>query len=189
MKERGILFSGPMVKAIQSGAKTQTRRAAKDQVYIEKISQTPFNPLCIYGKVGDRLYVRETFCKLDKNHVIDSEYNYKADATPLSEEMRLDFVKAGYPYKWTSSIFMPRAASRITLEITNVWLETLQCISEEDAIAEGITLPNYAEQAVKDVKYPEPSEIFMDLWIKINGKKSWDSDPWVWVLKFKVIES
>jgi hypothetical protein len=176
MKERPILFSTIMVKAILEGRKTQTRRIMKIQpdgrgtrctnVHFEDWHGRELK--CPYGWVGDLLWVRETWQKIEGNRII-----YKAD--PI--------IWGG---KWKSSIFMPKQFSRIKLQITDIRVEKLCDISEEDAMAEGIDLPNYAEQANKDVKYPEPSDIYAELWDEINGTGSWIKNSWVWVIIFTI---
>lgn len=195
-----ILFSTEMVKAILEGRKTQTRRIVKPQPNGEYcgICTSSFENKNV-GKVGfadgdrleelikpkyqisDILWVRETWCyKMAHNFgspIPDkSEIFYKADC---------DIAEIG---GWKPSIFMPREAARIFLEVTDVRVERLQEISEKDAMAEGISLPNYAEQAISDVHYPDPDEIYADLWESINGKGSWDKNPWVWVITFKRVD-
>ena len=134
---------------------------------------------CPYGQVGDRLWVRETFLYRTPNSII-----YKADG---SEK----FITGEYIEKFANinderllcspSIFMPRWASRITLEITEIRAERLQDISDGDAIAEGCTDKNPIGNLVLEPRY-----IFKQLWDSINGKKyPWDSNCWVWVISFK----
>ena len=206
MKEHPILFSAEMVKAILEGRKTQTRRIIKpqpelktyphlDNVYSEeeqkfitrpnvnlfwKGTQThidEFNQRCPYGKVGDQLWVRETFGKDFFGTVF-----YKADDL---------FVPVGAKAKWRPSIFMPRKASRIQLEIVNIRVERLDNISEEDAKAEGIEEDNgkYLDYSnVKSKHYCLSAfSSYEELWIKINGKESWEKNPWVWIIEFKRI--
>jgi len=83
---------------------------------------------------------------------------------------------------------MPRTAARIFLKVTSVKVERVQEISIADCISEGITLPDYAEQAIKDIRHPDPYEIFMNLWQSINGVESWINNEWVWVYSFDVLE-
>lgn len=201
MKEHPILFSTEMVKAILEGRKTQTRRIKNLKEinlnpaswrYVSKLGGSwkdkakyifrfinptgrPVNIASPYGLPGDRLWVRETFLVERSQH--KDFYEYKAD---YSNTFAGDVC-------WKPSIFMPREACRILLEVTDVRVERLQDISEEDAIAEGISLPNYAEQAIKDIFFPEPSAIYSELWESINGKGSWDKNPWVWVIEFKKV--
>lgn len=213
IKEHPILFSGPMVKAILEGKKTQTRRTVKrndvdlatdvDELadcwrfsyqYGNGIAWTDLD--CPYGKPGDRLWVRETWvetCDIYANGVIA----YKADGvgrTYLCENggdgdpIGLDGPtilpqEVCEPVKWKSSIHMPRWASRITLQVTNVRVERVQEISEEDAIAEGVSKHD-GSVCIGETHRAE----FRCLWDSINGKKHpWASNPWVWVVEFKKV--
>ena len=128
---------------------------------------------CPYGVPGDRLWVRETFYSngMCKNTM---SCHYRATYNGL-------FTPDTVPWKWTPSIFMPRWASRITLEITGVRVERVQDISEEDARAEGIPDEYRAGHRI----YYRPR--FKTLWDSINAKRGfgWDSNPWVWVVEFK----
>ncbi len=189
MKERPILFSAPMVRAILNGSKTQTRRFIKPQpevwdddgVMYARIKygrQTHSGPGdylikdilpeygCPYGKPGDRLWVRETFA-LWKNS--DGQHGIDYRATPTC-----NVIDRG----WKPSIHMPRNASRINLEITGVRVERLQDISKEDVMAEGFT--DFMTEM--HCGYHQP---YADLWEKINGAGSWSENPWVWVVEFK----
>lgn len=185
MKERPILFSAPMVRAILEGRKTMTRRVIKPQPEIREISGLTVYPVdvykptyslsqilnkCPYGQPGDNLWVRETFNADWCDHVI-----YRADGGSA--------VAAGYAEepKWKPSIFMPRCASRINLEITNVRVERLNDISEEDARAEG------AELSCGEMRqdYPNYKRTFKRLWESINGTGAWEANPFVWVIEFK----
>lgn len=215
IKERPVLFSGPMVRAILDGRKTQTRRLVKPQFgkvwgYGVRHNDTVFSIhvdiaeadgswkwiRCPFGKAGDRLWVRETFCRSRNNTFYRCDgANLKFKPNELSEEWDWD---RGCGEKWTPSIHMNRCYSRITLEITRVRVERLNDISEVDAISEGaLTLPNRltyeAEcQAAKAAgeKPPvgdSPRERFRRLWTEINGDGSWELNPWVWVVEFKVL--
>lgn len=162
MKERPILFSGAMVRAILDGSKTQTRRVCKLDVR-GGMPQPELDSLlrcCPYGQPGDRLWVRETWAK---TYVRQAGAEWFVYATG---DNRTDY---GGP--WKPSIHMPRAASRITLEITGVRVERLGEISESDARAEGV-------QSVAE---------FKELWASINGLGSWEANPWVWVVEFRRI--
>jgi hypothetical protein len=190
--EKPILFSTPMVQAILDGRKTQTRRICKpipiydrDSGYVF-ISNVMFDihdgwDIPMYLKdnakweAGDILWVRETW-RVRQFPNQAKEYFYKASI----EEREL--------FKWKPSIFMPKEACRIKLLVKNIRVERLCDISEEDAMAEGINLPNYAEQAVKDVYHPAPSDIYAELWDEINGTGSWIKNPWVWVIEFERIK-
>ena len=192
MKERPILFSAPMVRALLAGTKTQTRRIFKPERMtwdangrytthamrggeLSITGSGPFKPsswlhYCPYGQPGDRLWVRETFARIDGQTRPWIETDYKATYTHgdrLGDTL-------GIKKRWTPSIHMPRHASRITLEVTGVRVERLQDISEADAIAEGV--------------YTDPAcpayDAYTQLWDEINGLGSWEANPWVWVVGF-----
>lgn len=157
MKDRPILFSGPMVQAILKGRKTQTRRGISfpacpcgcnqvamydgyDNETFDVLASRHDQPIGAerikhrYGVPGDRLWVRETFLELDSDHwTSEGKYSYRASVGRESDEIRKD-----YGYKWKPSIFMRRHESRITLEVTGVRVENLQSITNNDAIAEGL---------------------------------------------------
>lgn len=182
MRERPILFSAPMVRAILSGTKTQTRRVAIQTAggHLKEPSGHrrwhPADPeaalACRYGQPGDRLWVRETFAEGIHQMAGVNHWAYSADR--FGEQQRLGD-------RWKPSIHMPRAASRILLEIISVRVERLQAISEADAMAEGC-LGKLAEAAPAA---DEAREQFRDLWQSINGADSWAANPWVWVVEFK----
>lgn len=193
MKERPILFSGPMVRAILDGRKTQTRRVVKPQPetatdcpYHVGVGQSRKSRTCPYGTVGDRLWVREAWLPFDQDHVIgDCKVAYMAEATPTSEEIRKEYIREGRNYRWRPSIHMPRWASRITLEITGVRVERLQEISETDAIAEGAMSQLCSMHDQPDAMKFTHRNGFTNLWQSINGPESWASNPWVWVIEFR----
>lgn len=212
MKERPILFSAPMVRALLDGSKTQTRRVVKPQPYIDAQGNACWNgsnfgqdsrgphiqaltsPIpssktgrvrCPYGKAGDQLWVRESFCRIDGQTRPWIETDYRA--TYKHGDRLGDTL--GIKKRWTPSIHMPRHASRITLQIVSVRVERLQDISEVDAISEGIekTLSGFWSlygQASVDGTY-SPRASYRALWESINGHGSWDANPWVWVVEFK----
>lgn len=156
---------------------------------------------CPYGKPGDRLWVRETWLKLVEEHIMDAPigmapYIYRANCDADSEDARKDYIRAGYPYQWKPSIHMPEAAARIWLEITDISVERLQDISKEDAIAEGIEpvadgYKNYMPKlsSTSQFCWPTAYHSFQSLWESINGTESWDLNPWLWVVKFKVLST
>lgn len=209
MKERPILFSAPMVRAILEGRKTQTRRIVKPQPSWLAENNRVINvngkcgmveSICPYGQPGDGLWVRETWAPVPMAWIDDgvehrSDFAYRATGDVIG------------CHKWKPSIHMPRWASRITLEIVSVRVERLQDISEEDALAEGI------KGITKDgrtIKYGIPdkdglpgnddngwhwcnwmlsaSAAFQELWQEINGYDSWEDNPWVWVVDFKRVQ-
>ena len=198
MKERPILFSGPMVRAILDGTKTQTRRVLKQKAVtaagIRGIlggTGPAFGP-CPYGEPGDRLWVRETWglAWFDR----DGDVNDWAAPIPHSrpggvgvpfaaDEGASHFDDRGF--RWRPSIHMPRWASRIALEITDVRVERLQSISTTEAMAEG------AEPRPVAGGHLSYTHGFRVLWDNINGARdgaSWDSNPWVWAITFKRIQ-
>lgn len=183
MKERPILFSAPMVRALLAGTKTQTRRIVKardlEWMDVHQGLREPDNAeRCPYGQPGDRLWVRENFARIDGQTRPWIETDYQATYTHgdrLGDTL-------GIKKRWTPSIRMPRHASRITLQITSVRVERLQGISEADAIAEGVR---------NSLHLPGgrfARENFGHLWWTINGDGSWESNPWVWVIEFKRVE-
>ena len=236
MKERGTLFSTPMIRALLAGTKTQTRRlvtpANGEQRRwltsaaigdVQKVSvgraqfDDPTSPLgvqlehprggplgfiaCPYGEPGERLWVRETFCEWPAGGQCDepvipptTTYEYAADHP----------TRKG----WRPSICMPRAASRITLEITDVRVERLNAISEDDARAEGVStylppkpkptrpLEGLSGMQSTDVldsigeRFDNARSAYRMLWDEINGKRApWSSNPWVWALTFKRVRA
>lgn len=199
-KETPILFSTPMVKAILEGRKTQTRRIVKIQkdehLHLNRdlVAEYDNGELikCPFGKVGDLLWVRETWATLY------TEFGYtcfKAD-----NFTGIDLKKHILNGKWKPSIYMPKTRSRIWLEITNIRVERLCDISEEDAILEGVLqVPNPLSGAIAYHCYVEhknfyknstlnPAYSFKTLWKSINGEQSLNENHYVWVIEFKRIE-
>lgn len=222
MRERPILFSGPMVRALLAGTKTQTRRplsprslaflttAAKAGECYELGANDPIHPndmacyvqFCPYGQVGDRLWVRESWKYADWTEDGEPWIGYAAggkDAlcraphewwdrleniwVELSDPDNYDIDGKAADRHWRPSIHMPRWASRILLEITEVRVERLQDISEHDARAEGVTADQYRglERAF--------ARAYSELWEQINGAGSWAANPWVWAVSFKPVPS
>ena len=217
MKERPILFSGAMVRAILDGRKTQTRRPVKgwalDWLQSDNFTPAyvadPANRACPYGQAGDRLWVRETFFAFgrwetrfsakkgrDEWHFIDLTlgmdriYQY-ADPTPDNARHRSSVTPAWWK---RPAIFMPRAASRIALEILAVRVERLNDCSEGDAVAEGLhVLPASGRYVVSPgeqyagLANSDPRAVYADLWDRINGAGAWEANPWVWVVEFRKV--
>ena len=200
MKERPILFSAPMVRAILSGAKTQTRRVWKmprgcswyaemggerDGWFVDEgapwwlhVSECR----CPYGQPGDRLWVREAFMHEAADYCWEASVSIPCrPAVTVYRAVHDEHESrcAG----WKPSIHMPRALSRITLEITDVRVERLQDISVRDSIAEGIPAGG--------PENPDGIELrdFRALWESINGPGSWDANPWLWVVSFRKLEA
>lgn len=203
MKERPIIFSGSMVRAILEGRKSVTRRLVKPIGCINVDGGgTPFTQRWDEGEqvnwrrdvprpcdVGDRLWVRETFRLVAFEHVdgnVSCAVDYRAgENTDLNPRLRGGVELFDERTDWRPSIFMPRWASRITLEVTGVRVERLQDISEEDARAEGLQLPPAVVTTAPDAG----RKAFARLWDRINGKRApWASNPWVWVLEFKRVQ-
>jgi hypothetical protein len=205
-KERPILFSAPMVRAIIAGKKTQTRRIVKPQPGFP--AWNPFPMPCKYGMTGDTLWVRETFA-IESNRGIELEETYAPpfnDGRPIvrvnnpdgrywqqchyratDPQPSLWYPNKDDPYcKWSPSIFMPRWASRITLQITDVRIECLQDISEEDAKAEGVER-GHLKTITGELLLHGGNYVcgFTNLWNEIQGKDAWAENPWVWVIEFR----
>jgi hypothetical protein len=214
MKERPILFSGEMVRAILAGRKTQTRRVIKPQPELRTgvwggpyLASTKKNhkvgsgdQSCPYGEPGARLWVRETW------RTVKTYDHLKPSDIPMGDAGRWPVVwtKTSFLYsdyiekyvgKWRRSIFMPRWASRITLEVTDVRVERVQSITRNDAKAEGVSNrwhwgpdrdPNLF---LRGTLNPYVAN-FSVLWDSINSKRGygWDVNPWVWVVVFQKAE-
>ena len=178
MEDRPIIFSTPMVQAIQDGRKTQTRRVIKPQpirspywthyensgaFYPATLDAEPSVLKCPYGVRGSKLWVRETFT------IEASNIWYKADGTDHDGNVEYPDGFTHVP-RWKPSIHMPKKYARIWLEITGVRVERLKDLSPKDGIAEGV----------------EHWSIFPSLWDSINKKKHpWSSNHWVWVVEFR----
>lgn len=206
MKTRPILFSAPMVRALLDGSKTQTRRVVKPQPitrtefkgehFVPPSKRTQGRIISVavpwvgeaspYGQIGDQLWVKEThflYGRWVKNGLTKTgkqKWQFKADKSKgvhfeAPTTVQTD-KETGVGWWKRSSLFMPRWASRITLEITSVRVERLNDISIGDVDREG-TPANYPSGASKDD--------YAHLWESINGKGSWDTNPWVWVIEFK----
>jgi hypothetical protein len=187
IKERGMIFSGPMVRAILEGRKTQTRRIVKPQPDKDWMPMGIglYNPtkidrdgeeypaeevfgmwdedsgwVCPYGMIGDRLWVRERFA-LHDNLEPPIIYYYSDDQKKYESDGA-----------WKPSIHMPRWASRITLEVLKVRVERLQDIRSADVVAEGCAFAS-------DLDY------YRQIWNGLHGKGAWEKNPWVWVIEFR----
>jgi len=183
MKERPILMSAEMVRALLAGRKTQTRRLVKlmDTGRVKlpgshrnwHLEDPNVVKACPYGLPGDRLWVKETF--LQRNSTII----YRAD---------LDLFEAAgisLNFNWKPSIFMPRKASRLTLEIKTLRVERLQAISEAGAKAEGIQCPGC--ESGEHIACTNLVQAYRKLWESLNGPGSWKANPWVWVIEFQLL--
>lgn len=202
MKERGMIFNGEMVRAILEGRKTQTRRPfnwkrqpAMEMAERDDGSLWPWAEdcerggdiwfACPFGEVGDRIWVRETFrvhCRATDVATLVYRASVRNSWTEQTHRVPVAVCnKPATPEKWTPSIHMPRWASRITLEITDVRVERLNSISDSDASKEGCCI---ADMESGDCL----SDVFARLWTSIYGDDSWQANPWVWVIEFKRVE-
>lgn len=204
MAERPILFSAPMVRALLAGTKTQTRRIVKPQPQggwssgdhgCSCDARENVGP-CPYGKAGDRLWVKETW-KADQIwdgfRPIDIPEGEAIIYTADEHATRI------VPFGWgrgRPSIFMSRAASRLTLELTDVRVERLNDINEEDALAEGMDVFSDGAGFTVPLANGKPGpwqrnavDAYRNLWEVINGAGSWAANPLVWVLNFKRVEA
>lgn len=215
MKELPILFTPEMHRAIRKGRKTETRRLDKRLIGAEDVwagkkdgiwSVHSFGDPCNAMvrpryQVGDRLWVKEAICP---KAGADGMTMWNADGNTYQVHYRLDdrdqevialdddggfkFNKDGtMASPWGSPLFMPKWAARTWLDVTGVRAERLQEITEDGAKAEGV-------EATAMMRLSPPStfdsyvETYRELWDKINGKSSWQANPWVWVYQFKLLE-
>lgn len=199
-KMKPILFSPLMVQAILEGRKTQTRRVIKPQPVHIAEPRVPFKTIDIDPKgiinrpyqLGDIIWVRETWTEMH------GAYFYKADNNPAS------ILMEPHGAKWRPSIHMPKVAARLFLKVTYVRVERLQDITEDDAIAEGFegypcdhigrelsAVCGYGCTDCINTGWLEPPWVdFMFTWDKLNAKRGfgWETNPWVWVIRFERVE-
>jgi hypothetical protein len=199
--ERPIIFSGPMVKALLAGTKSQTRRVIKPQPKVEPRHEPLVGEAwasgfvdvrCPYGEPGDRLWVRETWgLASSSGYLVDPTLNYRADGAQRC--VAPEVIHAGYVHRdgWRSPIHMPRWASRITLEVAGVRVERLHAITDVDAVAEGIERAAFGGWAgeltgdgITRVPMATPRCAFIGRWREIHSAKSWSENPFVWVIEF-----
>lgn len=216
MKEIPMLFSTPMVQAILEGRKMQTRRLVKmpkDDIADAKWGYTAFTPEGYisfrgvhasgqYGESfvkvpyckGDLLYIRETWfpAAINSNRVLVGYHEKDPDITIEITTDRVEYYwKQLDKGRMIPSIHMPKEAARIWLQVASVKVERLQDISEEDAKAEGVELIDYYDIPKDGIQYRAHSyrEAFESLWKYINGPESWEANPWVWCVSFKVLST
>jgi len=209
VRERPILFSGPMVRAILDRRKTQTRRVIVDRAKDEDgwITTCPgegFTPelvrrdfACPYGDPGDRLWVRETWASVPATAY---RCSVEEDGSQVAHKESPDgygwaIYRAGWTHcapSWKPSIHMPRWASRLTLEITDVRVERVQSITDDDAWDEGCA--DFVGEPIDAgerwiLPREAPRDEYRRLWDKLNAKRGygWDANPWVWALTFMVV--
>ncbi len=212
MKERPILFSSAMVRAILDGSKIQTRRVVKMKPHHQIEQRDDGSPWpwmydserdadwwmpCPHGQPGDQLWLREAYRFLAvHDHVPPREISGGPVWYEAQDEVPFHPSEFG---KLRPGMFMPRWASRITLEVTGVRVDRLQDISEADALAEGIHGAtewddegpthgyHWDHQSPTDYVFPSRCGAYRALWESINGPGSWDTNPWVWVVEFRRI--
>lgn len=188
MHQRGIIFSKPMVLALLAGSKTQTRRKLKFQPANKR--ELPALTACPYGQPGDRLWVREAWRTLKEYDAMQP--GELPRGTPLCYEADQHYTQFAFePGRLRQGIFMPRWASRIELEITQVRLQRLQDISDADALAEGIQAihgSNPADYFLADEEDEDllgPADLYRAVWEPLHGAGSWERNPWIWVVEFR----
>lgn len=211
MKERPILFSGPMVRAILAGQKTQTRRVVKlrhdrrivgdpehdgtfewwpvdrgDGVVVKQ-SRAVMLGECPYGVPGGRLWVRETWGEIVWSTIYGdrrpprTEIVYRAGPHPFDRDVPHGWDAVN---RWKPSIHMRRTDSRLTIEVVGVRVERLQKISRKDAKAEGFLPSGNGLESWGGQCYGNAQLAFEACWKDINGLESWNENPWVWVIEF-----
>ena len=189
MKERPILFNGDMVRAILDGRKTQTRRPIhKDIASVIGDDPNYYLYRCPFGQAGDRLWVRETWMRSGFDVDFGHQYiTYCSDNAAKIVSLAIKELCASG--NKIPSIHMPRWASRILLEITDVRIERVQDITEADANAEGCD-NSESEAAVEIGWYELPRRAFRRVWDQCYSRRGlgWDANPWVWVIEFKIVE-
>lgn len=190
IRERPIIFSMPMVRAILDGRKTQTRRVVKPKPFERQPAHDmettwmwsydafgrgdPYACVKFACLKGDVLWVRETWCP-----DLDGKPHYRADETDYEAELT----------RWRPSIHMPRWAARLFLRVTAVRVEHLQEIRDAEFKAEGISMRDYQGHGPAAVQWMQGE--FVKLWDSLNAHRGygWDANPWVWVIEFERIGS
>ncbi len=191
MADKPIIFSGPMVRALIAGTKTQTRRTLKKPYETLELTSDGWKPVHTKIHVGDRLWVRENWkatglaaFKKPSETRICGRFAYMADIEQLPRDTMIS---------WRPSIHMPRWASRLTLTVTDVRVERLQDINADDADAEcfgggypGTALPELFPGDPDQWGHLSMQECYFRLWDHINGKGAADANPWVVAYTFTV---
>jgi len=210
MKERPILMSAEMVRALLAGRKTQTRRLVKlmDTGRVKlpgshrnwHLEDPNVVKACPYGLPGDRLWVRETYYQVGhwepvpgiKTKTGKQKWKFVPDRPAIRFDQPPEYRKGRHhkdpqTVAWHKRLarFMPRKASRLTLEIKTLRVERLQDISEADAKAEGIQCPGC--QSGEHIACTDLVKAYRKLWESLNGTDSWKANPWVWVIEFQLL--
>jgi len=215
VKERPILFSGPMVRAILNGVKHVTRRPVVGgfnchahrfhhleyypdpriglQAYFQIEKEEMLGGIrCPFGAPGDRLWVRETWAENVPGCEAQGGYGYRADHHNASGDGPVRI-------KWRPSIHMPRVASRLTLEITAISVEPLQAIMEDEVWDEGIEELDghfsdadlYATAKKHGLMVEDAITTFAHLWDTTYARRGlgWADNPYAWVVRFRPLEA
>jgi hypothetical protein len=189
-------FSDEQIRAILSGTKTQHRLLVNpqpDEDGLVKVIDGPWHDtdgrsyICPFGVPGDRFWVQETYCEFPGDAPDGMGHNiyYRADHGNLSDMAVVTMRRNGV--EWRPEIQMPRSASRILLETTDVRVERLWEISANDCRAEGHPA-DWSRSSDPEVHDGAARDWYMDLWKSINGADSWNANPWVWVVSFRMID-
>lgn len=213
-KERPIIFTGESVPAIMGGRKTMTRRIVKPQPgensYLAHYSTVSphwtwadgpwtYRRRCPYGMAGDRLWVKEAWLYVGPGSGSELEDQWEWMSDPENQTSRNVWYRATHEnpktLKWKSPLFMPRWASRSTLEIVSIKVERVRDTSRKDAEAEGLCswFNEDTGQRHYGIKHPDvwetdPRQAFARLWNSIHGQGAWERNDWVWVIGFKRME-
>lgn len=211
VKERPILFSGPMVRALLDGRKTQTRRIVKPRrgsslfaleddgtpVWADSYIMDPGNAEWRmrdnpYGVPGDRLWVKETHAIVPRTAYAMSEGVQQTLRPDDNHDAAVYFAdwERSKPGRWRASIHMPRWASRLTLELTEVRVERLLDCSDADAQAEGlqwVTPGMWSVDRTLPIIGDDARQVYFELWDHINGDGAAEANPWVWAVSFRVL--
>lgn len=217
MKTKPMIFNAEMVQALVSGKKTVTRRQVKPEpepsglgydwwpsnkfgsmIRVSDFESIKFDyardgtidiasDACPIANIGDLIWVRETFCHGPCGNA--SELILYRSGYPQPElKRKYESVMSGEEIKWTPSIHMPRWASRLTLKVTDVRIERVQKITEEQAVMEGMPTDEECQRMAVDSGlgwHKKPTVWFKELWNRIYS--NWSDNPYVWVIEFEVI--
>lgn len=197
-KEIPILFSTPMVQAILAGRKTMTRRIVKPKGALSVEDVVNHAAKCPYGWIDDILWVRESWHPYLRGYGENGWIElikFVADGYEMEMKHSKDYSELGWHNR--PSIHMPKDGARIWLLVVDISVERLHSITKEDAMDEGIEFEKldgngyklYRNHLTDEINLGTAVESFQTLWKKINGEESWNKNPWVWVVSFKVIST
>lgn len=202
MRELPILFSTDMVQAILEERKLITRRLLKVKGCrwfvpdiswsLDAIKSWNKNDICLYGQVGDILYVRETWLYCLDDSMLEGMKSRNIYKASIHEDWYEAYREKSSFNKWVPSIHMPKSAARIWLQITDIKIERLQDITNVDSLLEGIYASDrgyYEDYTNYYNSFTNPRKSFFSLWRKIYGDESFESNPYVWAITFKVLST